>query len=291
MNSRELVQVNEVDAQIIDMWVHVRSKHTEKAYRGDIQKLTSFTGKPLNETTLLDLQNFSDSLQGLSEASRARILNAVKSLFSFASKTFPQHFPVNVGVALRLPSVPNRLAQRILTEEQVIRLIDATRDNPRNHAMLRLMYHCGLRVSEVCGLRWEDLVERAEGGQVTVYGKGGKTRNVLVGVHMWNELMSLIPTPYDAHDFVFLSREHSKDGGRQITERQVERITLAAAQKAKIKGNVSPHWLRHAHASHSLDRGANINLVRDTLGHASLATTGKYTHARPNASSSQYLPL
>ena len=103
---------------------------------------------------------------------------------------------------------------------------------------------------------------------------------------MWEELQELRG---DNHlsNFVFRSRK----GGDRLTERQVERIVVDAAQKAGIPGNVSPHWLRHAHASHSLDRGANINLVRDTLGHASLATTGKYTHARPDASSSQYLPL
>ena len=117
-------------------------------------------------------------------------------------------------------------------------------------------------------------------------GTGSKERNILVVGAMWEELQSLHG---DSHlqDYVFRSRK----GNTKLTERQVERIVLDAAQKAGIQGNVSPHRLRHAHASHSLDRGAHINLVRDTLGHASLATTGKYTHARPNASSSQYLPL
>lgn len=285
MNNTEIVQIDPIDAQVIEMWLHGRSEHTQKAYRSDVQKLLSFTGKSLQHTTLLDLQSFSDSLQGLSEASRARILNAVKSLFSFASKTFPEHFQVNVGVALRLPAVPNKLAQRILTEEQVILLIASTRDNPRNHAMLRLMYHCGLRVSEVVNLTWSDLVERSDGGQVTIFGKGGKTRNVLVSATMWDELVAL--GGFDREGYVFRSRK----GQGQLDERQVERIILDAAHKAGIKGNVSPHWLRHAHASHSLDNGANINLVRDTLGHASLTTTSKYTHARPNASSSQFLKV
>lgn len=148
------------------------------------------------------------------------------------------------------------------------------------------MYYCGLRVSEVCGLKWSDVVERSEGGQISVWGTGSKERNILVVGAMWEELQSLHG---DSHlqDYVFRSRK----GNTKLTERQVERIVLDAAQKAGIQGNVSPHRLRHAHASHSLDRGAHINLVRDTLGHASLATTGKYTHARPNASSSQYLPL
>jgi integrase/recombinase XerD len=284
MEYTALIQINEHDQEVISMWLHGRSEHTEHAYNQDVQKLLSFAGKTLQDTTLQDLQRFSDSLDDLSDATRSRTLNAVKSLLSFAHELGYVQF--NVGAALKPPKVHTQLAQRILTEEQIINLISATRDNPRNHALLRLMYYCGLRVSEVCGLKWSDVVERSEGGQISVWGTGSKERNILVVGAMWEELQ---PLHGDSHlqDYVFRSRK----GNTKLTERQVERIVLDAAQKAGIQGNVSPHWLRNAHASHSLDRGAHINLVRDRLGHASLATTGKYTHARPNASSSQYLPL
>jgi integrase/recombinase XerD len=86
-------------------------------------------------------------------------------------------------------------------------------------------------------------------------------------------------------DFIFQSRK----GHGQLENKQVERVVIEAARRAGIEGNVSPHWLRHSHASHALDNGANINLVSETLGHENLATTGKYLHARPNASSSQYV--
>lgn len=69
------------------------------------------------------------------------------------------------------------------------------------------------------------------------------------------------------------------------------RIVRAVARRVGIDANVSPHWLRHAHASHSLDRGAPIHLVQATLGHASIATTGKYLHARPQDSSARYLEI
>ena len=284
MENTALIQINSHDQEVISMWLHGRPEHTQRAYNQDVQKLLSFTGKSLQDTTLQDLQRFSDSLDKLSDATRSRTLNAVKSLLSFAQEL--GYVPFNVGAALKPPKVRTQLAQRILTEEQTINLISATRDNKRNHALLRLMYHCGLRVSEVCGLKWSDVVERSEGGQISVWGKGSKERNVLVVGAMWEELRGLRGDSR-LNDFVFRSRK----GDTRLTERQVERVVIEAARKAEIPGNVSPHWLRHAHASHSLDRGANINLVRDTLGHASLATTGKYTHARPNASSSQYLPL
>ena len=82
----------------------------------------------------------------------------------------------------------------------------------------------------------------------------------------------------------------SQKGGR-LDETQVHRIVKAAAARAGITGNVSAHWLRHSHASHALDRGANIALVRDTLGHSSLAITSRYTHAKPNESSALHLAI
>ncbi len=69
------------------------------------------------------------------------------------------------------------------------------------------------------------------------------------------------------------------------------RIVRKAAARAEVDGNVSPHWLRHAHASHALERGAPVALLRDTLGHASVSTTNGYLHARPNDSSARYLAV
>ncbi len=83
----------------------------------------------------------------------------------------------------------------------------------------------------------------------------------------------------------------SSRGGGPLDARQVRRIVAAAARRAGVDANVSPHWLRHAHASHALDRGAAIHLVQATLGHSSVATTGRYLHARPTESSSKYLAI
>jgi site-specific recombinase XerD len=85
---------------------------------------------------------------------------------------------------------------------------------------------------------------------------------------------------------VFRSRK-----GGPLDPSQVHRIVKAAAERAGLSAEVSAHWLRHAHASHSLDRGAPIHLVQQTLGHASVATTGRYLHARPTDSSVRYLEV
>jgi integrase/recombinase XerD len=140
-------------------------------------------------------------------------------------------------------------------------------------------------VDELTRLAWRDLRERGDAGQVAAHGKSGKTRVVLLPASVWRELDGLGRGPADAP--VFPSRR----GGGHLHPTAVERIVLEAAQRAGLEGNVSPHWLRHAHATHALERQAPIHLVATTLGHASVATTGRYLHARPTDSSARYLPL
>ncbi len=161
--------------------------------------------------------------------------------------------------------------------------------NERDWALLKLLYVGGLRVAEAVSLRTRDLKEREGGGQVSLFGKGEKSRAVLLPEGVFSELLALADQD-DPDAPVFRSRKRGQDGKRRaITPRQAERIVKAAARRAGVKGEVSPHWMRHAHASHALDRGAKIHLVKATLGHASVATTGRYLHARPEESSAMYL--
>jgi integrase/recombinase XerD len=287
-----LIPRGATDDQVVELWLRKKtSEHTKRAYRSDIEALFLFTGKSLRETTMFDLQAYQESLTGGTNTQKRR-LASVKSLFTFAAKS--GYLRLNVGSATSLPKSKDGLAQRILTESQMLRLIEATYDNPRNHALLRLMYHTGMRVSEVVGLKWSDVIERDDGGQVTIFGKGEETRNVLISQDMYDELLSLRGF-LESDEYVFQSRKaHKDENGNMVKcliENQVNRIVSEAAHKAGIKGNVSPHWFRHAHASHSLDNHAPISLVQSTLGHKSLVTTSKYTHARPNASSSQFLKI
>jgi integrase/recombinase XerD len=164
------------------------------------------------------------------------------------------------------------------------------------------MYNAGLRVSEVINLTWNDVRDNPNGGQVRVSGKGGKERYILISRETYEELLSLRGNSLDFAS-VFQSRK-SIHGG--FLERgQVNRIVEEAAKRAGIaiymktaedgsrvkRSQVSPHWIRHAHASHAIERGAPLPLVRDTLGHASIATTNKYSHARPGTSSGSYLSI
>jgi len=215
-------------------------------------------------------------------STQARTINALRSLFRFLHTI--GYLPFNVALPVKPPAVKNTLAERILSESDVYRLLHRVEGNVRNYALLVLAYASGGRVSELAGLKWRDVQPRGDAGQVTLFGKGGKTRMVLLPVAAWRKLQALGPAAPEAP--VFRSR-----AGGHLSTVQVWRIVRKAARDAGILAAVSPHFLPHAHASHALDRQAPIHLVQQTLGHASLATTSKYTHARPNDSSGRYLGL
>ena len=119
----------------------------------------------------------------MAPASRARKLGAVKSLAAFGHRL--GYLAFDIGAPLRLPAVKTTLAERILGEGDVLRLL-TLEANPRNHALLRLLYAGALRVSELCALTWRDLQPREDAGQVTVFGKGGKIRVVLLTPGVWS---------------------------------------------------------------------------------------------------------
>jgi integrase/recombinase XerD len=264
---------------LIELWLHGRTKRTVDAYAGDVQSFLAQVPKPIRALTIGDLQLWLDNLSG-SPATRARRLASIKSLLTFATRI--NYVPFNVGAAVRSPPVTRVLADRILSEEQVIRML-AMEPGQRNHALIRLLYFAALRVSEVCALRWKDCKPRKPAGQITVIGKRAKVRSILLPESMWRELLNLRKDAA-ADEPVFRSRQHGA-----LTSMQVERIVKAAAIRAGLPKEVSPHWLRHAHCSHALERGANPALVRDTAGHADLKVTSVYSHARPNDSSARFL--
>ena len=308
-----LASLPTADERLIGLWLHGKAPLTQRLYRRHIGLFTAFVAKPFGEVTLDDVQAFETSLASRAPSTRTLILAGLKSLLSFGHRT--GLLRVNVGAALRLHRPTDDLAERILTEPEVHRLLAAP-DDPRDRALLRLAYAAALRVSELVSLRWRNLQDRdGGGGQVTVVGKGQKRRYVLVRPSVWAELRALAaPSPSpdpDPRDAVNASRRtgirieprlpdgslnpdspvfRSRKGGF-LSPMQVWRVIRRAASTAGISGNISLHWLRHAHASHALDRGAPIHLVRDGLGHANLSTTSRYAHARPNEHSEKFLAL
>jgi len=278
--------VEDQDRFLVARWLHGRCKGTRDNYERDVTKFMRCVNTPLAHVTIDHLHAFADLLEieGLSKGTRRRVLSTIKSLLTYAQKTGYLRF--NVGAALDRSKMPKASRpKRYLTEAETMRLIELE-TNRRNYVLLRLFYVSGIRVSELTGLRCGDCAERDKGqGQITVLGKGEKVRSVLLSAETWR-LVQELRDGREPEDALFRSRK----GQRALTRTQVLRIVKAAGVRAGLE-NISPHWLRHAHISHALDRGAPVHLVQQTVGHASLSTTSLYAHARPDDSSSLYLGL
>ena len=270
------------DAQLISLWLHGKAEATQRAYAADAKRLFALVGKPLAQVTLGDLQSFADTLADAKDKGK-RSISAIKSLLSFGHKL--GYFTFNVGAALKTPKLKDTLAERILSEQEVLTMIALTKKQ-RDRVLLTVLYASAGRVSEVCALSWRDVQANGESGQVTLFGKNDETRAVKLSKATYAELLKLKSKAALPTDAVFSSQK-----GGHLDPSQVLRLVRAAGKRAGISGNVSPHWLRHSHASHSLERGASIALVRDTLGHSSLAVTSRYTHAKPGDSSALHLAI
>jgi integrase/recombinase XerD len=293
-----IIPKNMTEDALIDLWIRgQRSEHTRRAYQRHIALFRQFLQTrelfSLHQATLVELIDFSEALKHshLSPNSQKVILMAVKSFLSFASKNGV--LPVNVGAAIKSPDGAETVSERILSEYEVQSMIKREK-TPRNYALLRVLYDGGLRLSEIRTLKWHSVIERGSQVQIGVLGKRNKYRIILLSPDASSALLAL--GRGNDEDYVFKSRQRHNSRGEEkgdaITPSQILTIVRGAAKRAEIKNweKISPHWLRHAHGSHAIQHGAPLPLVRDTMGHQSIATTNIYAHARPDESSARYLP-
>lgn len=276
------------DEEMLALWLdRYRSERTKEAYATDVREFRAFVGIELRALKLRNILDYSDHLESrnLAPATIRRRLASLRSLIGFAHRL--GYLAFDIGAAVQLPAIKDTLLERIMTEDQIDRLFSAVH-RPRDVALLRLIYGTGLRISEVAGLKWRDLslVAGMEGGQITVFGKGGKTRHVPIPRLQWVRVQWLRGEARPDEP-VFKS---TRPGGGHLGKRAIHDIVKDAARRANLDPNISTHWLRHAHVSHALDHGAPIHVVRATVGHASLETTSKYSHIKPNESSANYIP-
>jgi site-specific recombinase XerD len=144
-------------------------------------------------------------------------------------------------------------------------------------AMMREKSECGLGCAGAVAFTWSDVLPREDRVQLSIVGKGGKVRQVLLPEIVSRCVLSLRGDAGN-NDPVFVSRR----GGRRLRERTVHAMVKRAAAKAGLPSGVSPHWLRHAHGPHAIDRGVSPPEVQATLGHGNISTTSGYLHARPD---------
>ncbi len=282
------------NSEFIRLWLHDKSLHSQRNYRRDIEYFLSFQQSRhgetffVGQTTVNDLQDYIDSChaKGWKQRTVNRRLAAVKSLLTFGCRC--QLLPRNAGAAVKLKKPKLDVAERILSESETFTLI-ALEPNRRNQIMIRFIYAVGCRVEELSVLRWRDFQSGLDGtGIVTIYGKGDKTRHVAFSRETWNLVRNLKGEALP-DDFVFRS-QRKKQSQDNLKPNRIREIVKKAGERIGIP-NVSPHWFRHSHASHSVDRLTPLPLIQQTLGHASLETTGMYLHVRPRDSSALHLSV
>jgi len=275
------------------------SAHTLRNYLSDLMQFFAFVEKPHTQAearpiivSQIDHHRIHAYLSVLhrqnKKSSIGRKLSSIKSFFRFLLREgeLGRDPTVLIGTPKKEQPLPTHLPV-----DDMFRLLETpASDTPsgiRDRAILEVLYSCGLRVSELVGLSWEDIDANLE--VVRVNGKGNKERIVPIGrkaldalAHYRQVLPELIAPKRRsmvlAGGLLATAPVFLNSRGGRLTTRSVARLVGAHARDCGIALKTSPHALRHTFATHLLDAGADLRAIQELLGHSSLSTTQKYTH-------------
>jgi integrase/recombinase XerC len=277
--SRPLARANQALVDAFAESLARRPAHTRSAYVRDASVLAASAGElALRDLSPRELRRLLATLhgRGLSGRSLARMLSSWRAFFRFLQERDPA-LADNPCAGLRPPRSTRRLPD-VLSPDEAVRLVRIEGTDPlalRDRALFELAYSSGLRLAELAGLDLDRI--DLEGGEVRVWGKGGKERIVPVGaaartaIRGW--LGARAAMPKGEPKALFLGKN-----GKRILPRTIERRLAEWAVKQGLPQHVHPHMLRHSFASHVLQSSGDLRAVQEMLGHASIASTQVYTH-------------
>ena len=260
------------------------SPNTAQAYGDDVDKLTRYlaaAGVGVERATTDDLEQFVGTLQdvGIQPRSQARIISGVKSFYKFLR--LEGYMDTDPTELLLTPKLGRHLPE-VLTIAEIDAMIDAIdmskAEGQRNRAIIETLYGCGLRVSELVGLKLSQLY--FEQRFIIVQGKGNKQRVVpispvaieQIGLYL-EQTRSHQVVKKGSEDILFLNRR-----GAMLTRQMIFHIVKQLCELAGVRKVISPHTLRHSFATHLLEGGANLRAIQQMLGHESITTTEIYVH-------------
>ena len=264
------------------------SPNTITAYQRDLRSFADLAGfSELSSVTEDSIIEYSAQLRsrGIAQSSINRSLSSLRSFFAYVGREFDLEDPTR---AIEHSKVPGRLP-KALTISEISALINASwsESEPltlRDRAMIELLYGTGARVSELIGINVNDIsTTKIDGEEVTLLklrGKGSKERVVPIGSfaskavedYLVRIRPGLLAKSKTASNALFLNQR-----GARISRQSAWSMVVRASEKAALTGKVSPHVFRHSYATHLLDGGADIRVVQELLGHASVNTTQIYT--------------
>lgn len=254
------------------------------AYQNDVKKLQDFSESSkleVQDITFDHLKNFVKELYdlGLSARSQSRIISGIKQFFNYL--VLENEIATDPSELIDMPKIGQKLPE-VLSIDEIDALIDAIdlskNEGHRNKAILETLYSCGLRVTELVNLKFEELF--FDEGFIRVIGKGNKQRLVPVSESVEKEIQ-IYRTTVRVHQtiqpgnesYVFLNRR-----GAKLTRVMIFTIIKDLSEKIGLQKNISPHTFRHSFATHLLEGGANLRAIQEMLGHESITTTEIYTH-------------
>ena len=261
------------------------SKNTIENYTFDIEKLVLFLHQhdiavsPITITEETIQQFIYEISSKVNARSQSRVISGLKSFFNYlVFEDYRKETPLEL---IEVPKTGRKLPDTLATEEidALISAIDlSTPEGERNRAMLETLYGCGLRVSELVGLKISDLF--FEEGFIKIHGKGNKERFVPIGelaqkyITIYKETIRVhMPIQKGFEDTLFLNRR-----GRQLTRAMIFTIINNLADLIELNKKISPHTFRHSFATHLLENGADLRSIQLMLGHESITTTEIYVH-------------
>jgi len=253
------------------------SEHTVRSYRRDLDAFFEYVRSEIESLDETDIRGFvADQItRGLSKTTAGRRLATLRSFFSFLHRE--GYVKANPARLVKTPKKAN-LLPRFLTVDDVFSLVEKPEGigflPARDKAILELLYASGLRVSELAGLDQDDI--NVKEGLLKARGKGRKERIAPIGRKALDALKAYMIERVllkKKDRAFFLNRR-----GTRLTDRGVRRIVVKYAKAILLDGRIGPHTLRHTFATHLLQGGADLRVIQELLGHASLATTQKYTH-------------
>ncbi len=255
-----------------------------EAYERDIRKLGQFLSGNSKSPELVSRQDIQEFLEFINEAgllasSQARILSAIRSFFQFLLQE--GKISSDPSELIEAPRTSRKLPDVLSVQEidELEKLIDLSKpEGHRNLAILEVLFSCGLRVSELTGLRLSKIYEKDRFIQIT--GKGGKTRLVPISEraiqymnYYLHQQRNALKIQKGYEDIVFLNRR-----GKALTRVMIFTIIKDLVARAGFTKNISPHSFRHSFATCLIEGGADLRAVQAMLGHESILTTEIYTH-------------
>ncbi len=266
------------------------SKNSIDAYIHDVEKLSQFLS--LNNQQIYaskvqskDIKEFLVWITelGMTASSQARVLSGIKSFYKYL--LLEDIIKIDPSALIETPKLGRKLPDTLSLDE-INKMLDSidvsTPEGTRNKAILETLYACGLRVSELVGLKISDIYFEIDFLKVT--GKGNKERFVPLGsaakkfIKLYqNNIRVHLTIKKGDEDILFLNRR----GGR-LSRVMIFNIIKQTAIQANIRKNISPHTFRHSFASHLVEGGADLRAVQEMLGHESITTTEIYTHLDRN---------